>query len=74
MRMSQELTKHTIWLHRIHSAEENNDDNKCPIYQENKRRLDLLLNELKVTAEFNNSYDKSLNHPKINSSSILFLE
>lgn len=47
MRMSQELTKHTIWLNRIR-AEETDSENKCLVRQESKRRLDLLLNELKV--------------------------
>lgn len=48
MRMSQELTKHTIWLNRIRTEETESDD-KCLVRQESKRRLDLLLNELKVS-------------------------
>ncbi|XP_065205411.1 NACHT domain- and WD repeat-containing protein 1 [Planococcus citri] len=47
MRMSQELTKHSIWLHRINNKQDSDDNESCPIRQENKRRLNLLLNELK---------------------------
>lgn len=47
MRMSQELAKHSIWLHRINNKD-SDETESCPIRQENKRRLNLLLNELKV--------------------------
>lgn len=47
MRMSQELTKHSIWLHRMNNKD-TEETESCPIRQENKRRLNLLLNELKV--------------------------
>lgn len=45
MRMSQELTKHSVWLHR---TSQEDDTDECPLHQENNRRLKLLLNELKV--------------------------
>lgn len=48
MRMSQELKKHTVWLHRTISPLDTDDDNKCPVFRENKRRLNLLVTELKV--------------------------
>lgn len=44
MRMSQKLTKHSIWLHR---TSQEGDTDECPLHQENSRRLKLLLNELK---------------------------
>ena len=50
MRMSQELTKHSVWFHRNMGCRDDGGDvdSRCPVTKESKRRLNLLVAELKV--------------------------